>query len=791
MARYIISLALLLCNLVSATTFAQKYTTDARMRVSPTVSVSPKYRADTALKPSTLNSSPSYQAISRVGSARYSAPSIPYEAPKVEVYESSGGGRRYDASNWMLSRKYYELAGKSPSLASAPKGGGLDFSASQIAASILSLDSDVKKTEPKDVLVDVEMEAQERNILQEPNTVVVKTVDRQSGEVTQTKVGITQPVVQKASKQSSVNVSQSQQISKPQPKKEGVIENEKYSKQEVLVEQGQGLCGIGGVPLSQYQFTAIDPVMFANTIEEVSNRIYQKEKWLILLLCALFLFNLFVLFMLHNMIKRIYFVQQNNREGFSFNWVRSARRIAHVFILSVIGGFCFSQHSYAAVETTPDFLIYEGTLMNSGGQPIQGHMNFRFSFWRNVDFIEPDREVSIVGDVSEEGAIDVSSTDYLGWNEQHAIMTDAGGRFSMEIGSVTTLNAEIFNNPRIYLQVEVKPVVQPASKFELLDVDYGSDIIDRMVFDSVPYAFNADRLDFHETGYETTEIPYLDEDALLPTSTIPGGTDQDTFTIDADGSAGDDDILSLIFGSSLGKMFSWDGLLDRFTLSDTLEVVGDLKVTGSIMGEDAVNIEGDLVVSGAIEGGDDDEILMDDDVVITGNLYIIGELNGIDFRNRFQTELLSPIYPGAIFDGPGTGNMYDELDNYGGISRNAIRWETWIPTQQAYYISVRWVIPNDFIAFQDDPISFEYRTEGTPAQAMIDIEIEKGDELGIDQLGGTGLGLSSTDWATAEFNFIPGTDWDGGDTLLFTITTYSIDDFFSRVGDIRINFIRE
>ena len=394
-------------------------------------------------------------------------------------------------------------------------------------------------------------------------------------------------------------------------------------------------------------------------------------------------------------------------------------------------------------------------------------------------------------DVNTSGVINKASADYLGWNEQHAVNLDESGRFSLEIGSVVALSESIFNNPRIYLQVEVKPVGQPLKDFELLDVDYSSDIIDRMVFDFVPYAFNADRLDFHDTGYASDEVPYLDEEALLPTSTIPGGTDQDSFTIDADGTEGEDDILSLIFGSTLGKMFSWDGLLDRFTLSDTLEVTGDLMVTGAIVGQDQVNLEGDLVVTGAIEGGEDDEILLDDDVVITGNLYVVGDLNGIEFGNRFQTELLSPIYPGAIFDGAGTGEMFDELDAFGGITRNAIRWETWLPTQQSYNVSVRWVIPNDFIAFQEMPILFEYRTEGTAAQSMVDFLIEKGDEPGVDQLGGVGMALDSTDWATAEFDFIPGTDWDGGDVILFTITTYAVDSFFSRIGDIKIKYIRE
>ena len=211
------------------------------------------------------------------------------------------------------------------------------------------------------------------------------------------------------------------------------------------------------------------------------------------------------------------------------------------------------------------------------------------------------------------------------------------------------------------------------------------------------------------------EVPYLDGSAQFPESVIPAGTDESTFVLDADGGAAATDVLSLIFGSSLGKTFSWNGLLDRFTLNDTLE--------------------------------------------ITGNLIVSGTINGVPLGSRSALDTLSPFYPNSIFvedGGDNLGSMHEQLDTIGSEERNAIRWETKQALLQDYDVVVRYTIPQDFVSFAASPISLEYETEGTVAQSKIDFTAEKDGTVG-DQFSGAGLGLTSATWT--EPNFVLGGTW--------------------------------
>ncbi len=1000
---------------------AQKYMTNATTRFSSNPSVSANYNVNSSLQRGAGYSNSSSYKVSSSIAGRYSNSPIYYVASEPVVEERSGGGGRYDASNWLLSRTYSNLSNGNGSYTSAPKeesssapatvgqssGGGrgrydaskwflsrkYDELVSEGRALAVSTPSKLSRSKSvksvSDNTRDVESLASSlikaEKILPTLTSKSYDHSDRENIPATRTQSSI----IPSFEPYSGLAVGMPVKLYSPGQERDSdeinrFVEELYLRDKKTYVTEPQDSPEIRSFFVADLLESEGMERSFETETAATSFDIdfYQRFRPWILFMCMLFGINILILLLNFSMMKKAYFMvkkaykMQENKfkwvhsarkitsPDVGFNWVNKVKRIAHVFFMFFSLGQLFYSGVVLAADdkTVPDYLMYEGSLMNSSGTPLTGVFEFRFSFWTNVDYMDTD----VV-----DGFINEASSDYLGWNEIQPKALGEGGRFSIEIGASKPLVYDIFENPRVYLQVEVKKAGRPYKEFEILDVDFSSDIIDRMVFDSVPYAFNADKLDFRDTGFEAGDIPYLNEEGKLPGSAIPsitngdgaisesmipGGTNQASFMLDADGSdsVDPDSFLSLIFGNSISHVFSWAGLLNRFTLSDSLEINGDLLVTGAIIGndnteiggdldvegdlnvegvtrggeddlielDDNVNVEGDLKVSGnidggaddfiifndnvgisgdlvftgGIEGGDDDlielndnvgivgdlavsgtitgyvdvenidvedldvsgdvdiegnlnvegdtsggaddlielddnvdvegdlsvsgtivgndnveiggdlvvigdieggiddEIVLDDDVIITGDFYVVGELNGIEFGNRFQYEMLSPLYPGTVFDGDGTdnmGNMFDELDDFGGVVKNVIRWETWKNDQQDYDVSVLFIIPNDFVAFQDVPISFDYRTEGTLAQSKIDFMIEKGGELGVDQLGGAGEGLSSVPWETKEFTFVQGVDWDGDDTMLFRIRMYSVQDFYSRIGDIRINYIRE
>ena len=166
----------------------------------------------------------------------------------------------------------------------------------------------------------------------------------------------------------------------------------------------------------------------------------------------------------------------------------SKRRI--LLHLAVAGGMALVQllgmsQVSAAVDTVPRFMIYEGTLMDTSRQPLSGSYDFRFSLWTDKDVIPTDKSG---------GDINVLSPTYLNWQEVQSDALDVRGAFSLELGKVNAIDFDIFNISEIYLQVEIKSAADPDTSYELLDVDSLDDAVDRMIFDTIPYAYNADNL---------------------------------------------------------------------------------------------------------------------------------------------------------------------------------------------------------------------------------------------------------------------------------------------------------
>jgi len=192
--------------------------------------------------------------------------------------------------------------------------------------------------------------------------------------------------------------------------------------------------------------------------------------------------------------------------------------------------------SVHAAETVPGKFVYEGRLLDSSGTtPITTSHTFRFSLWSSADVV--------TGDVAG-GAIDTFAASYGGWQEVHTVTPNADGFFSLELGTVTALPT-IDSSTHLYLQVEAKSTGSPDTSYEILDRDPGDATIDRSPVGSVPYANNADMIDGAEVGSSPGDIVVLDGSGQFPISTVPGGTNEDTFILDANDDAATDIDLQL------------------------------------------------------------------------------------------------------------------------------------------------------------------------------------------------------------------------------------------------------
>ncbi len=296
----------------------------------------------------------------------------------------------------------------------------------------------------------------------------------------------------------------------------------------------------------------------------------------------------------------------------------------------------------------------------------------------------------------------------------------------------------------VYLQIEVKESSQANTEYELIDNDADTTIDRLKFFAPVPYARNTDTLDFRAAGYTAGDIPYLDANGKLPEDIVYSSTKENTFTLDSDGDAAATDTLTLSFGETLGKTLSWNGLADQFEFNDS--------------------------------------------VAISGDLLVLGSINGVTVGTKDITDTLSPMYDNSVFVPDGTnnkGSMYEEDDN----QKNILRWTTTNPALQDYDVQIRYTLPSDFEEFAGtDDISLTFKTDGLATEAKIDVSLQKGGDAVTEQLMGTITGLSSNTWIEQDFSLNPVTNWSAGDVMIFKIKAHASSTKDVYLGDVKINY---
>ncbi|MBI5156279.1 hypothetical protein HZA45_03340 [Candidatus Peregrinibacteria bacterium] len=489
----------------------------------------------------------------------------------------------------------------------------------------------------------------------------------------------------------------------------------------------------------------------------------------------------------------------------------------------------------SAAPTVPQKHIYNGHLLNALGQPIAFPVNIRFSYWKSPDALPTD---------AGSGSINTGAPNFVGWQEVQTVVPDGKGFFSLQMGSVVPL-PNFSSMPTstllgLYLQVEVKPVSEPATTYELLDVDPGDGAVDRSAILSVPFALNADKLDARDTGTGSGSIMVLGSGGVIPVSAVPGATNQNTFTINNDDSATNS--IALTFGKTLAKTLSYDMQKMRFQFNASLHVQGDLTVTGKIngvgvtamdgtgslkvfsggglnvkIGAGTYRINGNIVhftgsgsvplpgnvttylfftqTGGLIKvtGGfpnDKSFIPLAQVTTSAGSVQTIIDRRAplSDDREEAGLQVLHPAYDSVAYQA-------DASDNVGQLSvttdnstlKNYYAWASSRSSLQDYDLLVRATLPPDFTKWRDG-ITLAYRsTSGDAANNKADVQVYDTNGNPVS-LSGSVTNLTSTGWATTHIEFSGSPTWTAGSEFMMRLRVYAKNDFQMHIGDIRLNY---
>ncbi len=243
-------------------------------------------------------------------------------------------------------------------------------------------------------------------------------------------------------------------------------------------------------------------------------------------------------------------------------------RIGAILIATVmIATPAFAETPAQNFENIPSNLIYEGRILSSTGEKLEGSYVARFSFWNNSDFTDSS--------VLSDGTINPEGLGFSGWTEVTPLVFNDLGHFSVVLGENTSLSNLQFTEFK-YLQVEIKKSEEDDSAYQLIDIngDNGADTNDRKLIASVPYAIHS----YTSKNADSAE-------------TAQGASDAN-FILDTNNTAGNEannvSAISLQFGNSLdaelNKKIAYDLTTQTFNFDTSVNIAGDITTTGLING---------------------------------------------------------------------------------------------------------------------------------------------------------------------------------------------------------------
>lgn len=440
--------------------------------------------------------------------------------------------------------------------------------------------------------------------------------------------------------------------------------------------------------------------------------------------------------------------------------------------------------------TAPYTVSYSGRLTDGTGTPVTTAQTIRFSLWTDADFDATD----LLGS----GAIDPAAGGYAGWVEEHPVTPDANGLFHVELGSITTLpNVTVATH--VYLQVDVKPAASPLTSYEVIDpAGTTADLTDRHLLNSAFYAINADTVDNADVGTGPGNLVVLDGTSLFPVAVIPGGTNADSFVIDADDSVAAGTI-PLIFGTTLAEVLEFDIGASYFNFSDDLNVTGDLTVTGNanFSGSSQFHMR-EVADEAAATCTTLDELVLD----TTENVIYVctavgapGTWSAISSGDFAQSIVIEPEFEDGVISMDGTSNkgkmesFFTDTDGIpGNANFNYYRWTSRQPTLQDIDLILRVDLPDGFSSFQATPLQVTYRTsDGVTTTNKVDVSVEDTAGATVPLTGGTGLAAAA--FTTAGITFGGAPTFTAGEPITIKIKLSTTSAGFADVGKLSLNYI--
>ncbi len=508
-----------------------------------------------------------------------------------------------------------------------------------------------------------------------------------------------------------------------------------------------------------------------------------------------------------------------------------------IVVVALITLFCAASLAYGATSV-PTTHVYNGRLLDNAGAPITTAHSIRFSYWTSAD--------AVSGDITGAGAINTGSATYAGWQEVHTVTPNASGYFSVKIGSITALpsfsDLPLATLISLYLQVEVKASANADTAYEILDPDSTDTAIDRSGVLSVPFAENANMIDQREIGTGSGSIPLLGSGGTIAVDAIPGGTNSGTFVIDADNSESGE--ISLSFGSSLGKKLTYDIVNNLFKFNASLQVQGNLTVTGLINGVDISSLAGLSDALKASSGGglnlnvfagsyrlngvitnfagsmtvlsantthyvffgsggltknttgfptDEGYIPVADVTTSTGAITSIIDrrITASDDREKSVVQTFSPNYEKASYQGDGANNVGQLSISHDNISlKNFYLWTTTKTTLQDYDLLLRVPVSRDFVRWTangtTNPLRLNYRTtSASSADNALDLQVYDTNGVPVT-LSGSTTSLAGTSWSTANVEFTGTPTWTAGEDMLIRIKFSAKDEYQAQLGELKL-----
>ena len=400
--------------------------------------------------------------------------------------------------------------------------------------------------------------------------------------------------------------------------------------------------------------------------------------------------------------------------------------------------------SYAA-STTPDIMMYEGKLLDTNGAAVTTEHSLRISFWTNADYI--------TGDVAL-GVIDSGAANYGGWQEVQTITPNSNGIFSVELGSETSLPTIDFDSHK-YLQVEIKASADAITEYELLDSDSSSDTIDRQTIGSLPYSKNSEAVGGKSVGTSEDELAVLGTNGKWSPAQIPDNVYHEIFTLDSDNTieTAGTGTIDLNFGDTLNKVLSYDIDNSQFDFNDSVNIQGDLNITGTF----------------------------------TTSLGF--SWDNLAVRNK--TISLFPYYSGMTVSPDGTENQVTLRT--GKDSTNDKHYYCLTSNESSLQdldLNVRVRLPDDFVDFQATPIQIDIKTNSiSPDDNQIDVFIKDTTGADLSLMGGTDIVSSIGNvWQQNNITFLGSPTWNAGEVIDLRIHLESTSSNEVYIGDMQLNY---